>query len=311
MAKKVTKFLIIFYIFTLTGCFAQGDEKLAVNVAVADICSAPRLAKENYEDDNNRLTQVLYGEFLIKKGEKGDWYEVEAVEQFEFTQHSKWQGYTGWIQKDRVVTVGDFPKKDLVITDITGKVYLSNNNTDQAEYILPIGTRLVSKGEKGRWCEIYLVDGRIGWIQKDSVKRISDSLVKNDIVKTAQKLLNIPYLWGGRSPFSGRNWIGGIDCSGLINLIYGINGRNIPRDAHEQYLKCRKISKEELKEADLIFWSKKDSSEKINHVALYCGNSRIIDSPGLTGSGRKIRNIAFDDWLKERKDGYIKYGRID
>jgi hypothetical protein len=45
-----------------------------------------------------------------------------------------------------------------------------------------------------------------------------------DLVRTAKRLLGLPYIWGGRS-----EWM--LDCSGLVSLLYAVHGMVIPRDA--------------------------------------------------------------------------------
>ena len=39
--------------------------------------------------------------------------------------------------------------------------------------------------------------------------------------------LNAPYLWGGRGPL-------GIDCSGFTQMVYRLQGVELPRDAYQQ-----------------------------------------------------------------------------
>ena len=131
------------------------------------------------------------------------------------------------------------------------------------------------------------------------------------VINTSKKLLDVPYLWGGRSAFADDHIPAGVDCSGLVNLAYRVNGKDIPRDAHEQFVKSRLIKKEDLADADFIFWSKQGSPEKISHVALYYGDERVLDAPGMEGSGKKVRDISLKEWVEERKDGFIRFGKID
>ena len=50
---------------------------------------------------------------------------------------------------------------------------------------------------------------------------------KNKLRQNALIFLNAPYLWGGRSPL-------GIDCSGLTQIVYRLQGIDLPRDAYQQ-----------------------------------------------------------------------------
>ena len=55
----------------------------------------------------------------------------------------------------------------------------------------------------------------------------AESMLTPDYVFTAGRLLNVPYLWGGRSPK-------GIDCSGLVQLALELAGIDAPRDSDLQ-----------------------------------------------------------------------------
>ena len=101
---------------------------------------------------------------------------------------------------------------------------------------------------------------------------ISGLKTKELLVENAMMLLNAPYLWGGRTPF-------GIDCSGFSQLVYRLNGINIPRDAFPQSEIGRTLSFIDESEAgDLAFF---DNSEgKIIHVGIILDNNHIIHSSG-------------------------------
>ena len=95
---------------------------------------------------------------------------------------------------------------------------------------------------------------------------------KNLLIEYAMLYLNAPYLWGGRSPF-------GIDCSGLTQMTYRLQGTEIPRDAQQQAELGKTLSFiEESQPGDLAFF---DNSEgKIIHVGLILENNYIIHASG-------------------------------
>ena len=104
----------------------------------------------------------------------------------------------------------------------------------------------------------------------------------NNITATASAYIGVPYVWGGEDPT-------GFDCSGLMQYAYKQNGINIPRVAQDQYNSSTKITKEQLKEGDLIFSG--TSTKNITHVVMYAGNNEVIEAPR---TGLKVRRISLD-----------------
>lgn len=92
------------------------------------------------------------------------------------------------------------------------------------------------------------------------------------MIEFAQKFLDVPYLWGGRSIF-------GIDCSGFVQLCARAAGKLLPRDASEQV----KIGDfvyflPEIQPGDLAFFGNEDGH--IVHVGMMLDNERILHASG-------------------------------
>lgn len=95
---------------------------------------------------------------------------------------------------------------------------------------------------------------------------------KKKLVDTALLYLNAPYLRGGKTPF-------GIDCSGLSQMVYRIQGIPLSRTAAEQAMQGEVLSFIEESEAgDLAFFDNKEGV--IDHVGLIMDNNYIIHSHG-------------------------------
>lgn len=100
----------------------------------------------------------------------------------------------------------------------------------------------------------------------------SSKLDKSAIIETAFLFLNVPYLWGGKSPF-------GIDCSGFTQTVYKLCGYNLLRDAKQQATQGEVLSFiEESEPGDLAFF---DNDEGIiTHVGIIMNDYNIIHAHG-------------------------------
>jgi len=87
------------------------------------------------------------------------------------------------------------------------------------------------------------------------------------IVKSAQKYMGVPYVWGGTAP-------DGWDCSGYTQYVMKENGISIPRTAAEQYAKGTAVNKSKLKVGDLVFFT--TYKPGASHVGFYMGNGKFI-----------------------------------
>ncbi|MGI9545949.1 MAG: NlpC/P60 family protein [Flavobacteriaceae bacterium] len=95
---------------------------------------------------------------------------------------------------------------------------------------------------------------------------------KSNLVATAMYYLNAPFLWGGKTPF-------GIDDGGLSQMVYRINGYNLPRHAYEQSKEGESLSFiEESEPGDLAFFDDKEGN--IDHVGIIMKDNFIIHAHG-------------------------------
>jgi len=86
----------------------------------------------------------------------------------------------------------------------------------------------------------------------------------------AQRFLNTPYLWGGRSAF-------GMDCSGFVQLVFRSMGIAMPRDARQQAEKGETIpSLSKTRTGDLAFFN--NAEGQVIHVGILLSPRQIIHS---------------------------------
>lgn len=88
------------------------------------------------------------------------------------------------------------------------------------------------------------------------------------VIKIARKLINAPFLWGGRTVF-------GIDSPALVQLAYQIAGQELPRTAELQVNRGESIDfVEQAMPGDIAFFE--NTSGKINHSGILLPDSKII-----------------------------------
>lgn len=88
------------------------------------------------------------------------------------------------------------------------------------------------------------------------------------LLNTAKAFLNTPYLWGGRSFM-------GVDCSGLMQVVFKVNAIHLPRDTSQQIHVGETVEYGKQKACDLVFFSK-PGTEKVIHVGMMLDDQKII-----------------------------------
>lgn len=99
--------------------------------------------------------------------------------------------------------------------------------------------------------------------------------LSSGVVETARRYLGVPYRFGGTDPTSG------LDCSGLVQLVFHQLGISLPRTAQLQYNQTSRLSADELQPGDLVFYAHtySDPLDWITHVGIYIGDGQQINAP--------------------------------
>lgn len=247
--------------------------KYLVNVAVADLRKEPVPSKQSYERDLLQESQLLYNEPVIGIKEHGAWLFVEAIQQQKYSPETGWKGYPGWVLKEQLVPVDSFPVNNFVVTDNWNVIYREPFADSDVVTQVCLGTSLHSLEKMGPWHILRLPDGSQGAIH-------ASTIIDPTLIDTALRMRSHPYLWGGRSFFNPlvQNQVTGCDCSGLVSLVYSVHGKQLPRDAHDQYLRCRPVPVSEMVLGDLIFLEDVAKPGRKSHVMLYAGGDAFFDT---------------------------------
>lgn len=118
-----------------------------------------------------------------------------------------------------------------------------------------------------------------------SVNAPSSSSGASQAISFAYSVLGAPYVWAGVGP--------GYDCSGLVTMAYRSAGIYLSHYSQSQYYETTPVSFSSAQPGDLVFWSNNGSASGIYHVAIYLGNSQIIEAPTF---GVPVRVTSIYTW---------------
>jgi cell wall-associated NlpC family hydrolase len=190
------------------------------------------------------VSQVLFGDLFEVLESREHWHKIRL----------DYDQYEGWVFSRELRYVDeDFVKKYQA-----EKPFFADINPAQNR--IPFGARLP-----------IFKDGVINLGEEEIAfegSTITPGLTtENTIIQTAQRYLDTPYLWGGKS-------MAGIDCSGLTQMVFKLNGIKIPRDAYQQAEVGETVpSLAAAKPGDLAFFAE---TERVSHVGILTGDGHIL-----------------------------------
>ena len=223
-----------------------------MNYGITNLSIVPM--RNEAADQSEMVNQVIFGEHFKVLEIRKKWSKIRLAH----------DSYEGWICNKQWIEIEEDIYKQLdkevatITTDILDIITKTHHQPIVIGSILPSyksGHALINN-------EMYQFDGLTtpGFIKKDK------------LVENALMYLNAPYLWGGRSPL-------GIDCSGFTQMVYRLQGVDLPRDAYQQAEVGTTLSfVEESEPGDLAFF---DNAEgKITHVGIILEDNHIIHASG-------------------------------
>ncbi len=213
---------------------------------------------------SEQLSQLLYGDLFKITEHRKDWNKIRV----------NFDGTEGWIQKNQVTPLSKEVYKELkTAKNPAFSSDLISFVSEQNSQLIPILLGSVVQNAK---ILNHSFEGEL----------VSGAMTKDHLVPTALQYLNAPYQWGGKSPF-------GIDCSGLVQMVYRINGYCLPKDPKEQANKGEVLSfVEESTPGDLAFFDNEEGV--ITHVGIIMQNNHVIHAYGSVRIDRLDQTGIFD-----------------
>lgn len=293
MSKMWTAILLI----ALSPALAQASAQTAAPETAVVINTAENMFR-SATVDTDVVSQALLGETVkVLKTEKtaaGEtWCQIETPDT-----------YQGWVAASslRMIKPGDkayaSTGKIFVVTALLANTYREPDVTAHKPIkVAPISAVLEIAGDRNaRWFEITLPCGSKAFVQKGDGEAHDAPWTwprrpAADMVALSKRFLGINYLWAGRSPL-------GFDCSGFVQLVYGMNGIPILRDADIQMTKSGlvEVPKGQEQAGDLIFFGR--DIDHISHVGMMIDGENFINDTTYQTPCVRIDSLKVERWAK-------------
>ena len=246
-------------------CLVHSTEYVINHCPVTPVREEPAHAAE-------QATQLLFGEVCEVLDRHSSWTKIRST----------MDGQLGWVvskmltpvSEEAIRLLGEKRETNGESVVATPMAVVTDTKTGE-QLMLTIGTRLpyYKKGTFEVLGKKYKIDPRCVY----EVKGDRSEVKGEDVVRVAQSLLNVPYLWGGKN-------IMGYDCSGFTQTVYSVFGINLLRNAREQVTQGQVVgSLAEAQPGDLVFFDHLDrapEATRITHVGILISPTEVIHCSG-------------------------------
>ncbi|MFI6577887.1 NlpC/P60 family protein [Nocardiopsis sp. NPDC050513] len=107
------------------------------------------------------------------------------------------------------------------------------------------------------------------------------------VLDFARAQIGKPYEWGGTGPDA-------YDCSGLVQAAWAQAGVNLPRTTYDQVNAGTRISRDEVRPGDLLFFYDESAP---SHVGVYSGNGNMIHGSNPSKPLEEVALVIGVVWL--------------
>jgi hypothetical protein len=223
-------------------------------------------------------TQLLFGELFEITEKTNGWIRIKIV----------YDSYEGWVNDKQYLPLFNetFEKLhdfgSIITLDIVEVLINETKN-----YVIPVvlGSSLPYIVNN----TFYIDDHKYSY--DGNVRQVKEEVTPERIVENAYMYLNAPYMWGGRSPF-------GIDCSGLVQMVFKLSGIKLLRDANQQSAQGTPVNfLSEAVPGDLAFFDNEEGN--IIHTGIILPDNRIIHASGRVRIDTLDHEGIFDAELKQ------------
>ena len=279
----------------------SADSNGVIRISVANLRAKPSHSSE-------LVTQATLGTPVTILKEKNDWYYIQTPDKY-----LAWVDKGGLVPKDKAAFAVWNNSSKIIYRAVYGTSYAGPETTAPPVSDLVAGSILEYLDETPEYYRVQYPDQKTAYLKKADAVPYTDWLQSlyadtTRLVKTAKRLMGLPYLWGGTSTK-------GVDCSGFTKTVYYLNGMILPRDASQQVHTGTLVDDsgdfQKLVPGDLLFFgvpAKDGKPERIVHVGMWIGDNKFIHSMGDVHISSVDKNSPeFDEYNYNR---YLRTKRI-
>ena len=266
-------------------------ELFVVAQNVVNLYAAPNTSSE-------MVSQAILGDRVAATDRQSGFYSVTTADT-----------YQGWLAEHTLAApCDDSDSLTTTIATLFADVYAAPDAHSELLTKLVVTSQVVLARRAGvdNWVPLDLPTEQTGFVHRVSLNLAHEpepasrlqtlpssigrealvAALGRNIAETAKRFVGTPYLWGGCTPF-------GIDCSGLTQRVYKLNGIQLLRDAHQQWNDKRFVRVEEgqtletalLEDGDLVVFSRRPDKQP-THIGLALGDGRFLHA--RDGQGVRI-----------------------
>lgn len=218
---------------------------------------------------SEQFSQLLLGDWVVCGQQEGHWMAVSSC----------WNGDTGWVLSGQldIMIDGVLPIQGINALH-TGQLAGIFQTSGSVPNCMPISLH---------WHKRYLQtikNLRVDAMPFEIDYASSSSTLSEQVAQCEKVFTGVPYAWGGMSYL-------GIDCSGLVQLLYRYRGIPLPHSASKQIEMGRVLDFiQEVKPGDVAFFA--DEEGQVVHVGIMLSPTRILHA---SASGGRVQ-VDDMDW---------------
>ncbi len=213
--------------------------------------------RKDPESSSEMTSQLLFGEIFEVLERNAQW----------LLARNRFDGYEGWLSPvmTSLFNENSLRKYEAMEFYLVKEKFCSLRGAEGL-LLVPLGSVLYYHAEdplRIHCGKTYELDRPIEKPAPDKLKALED---------LKGQLLNVPYLWGGKSSY-------GTDCSGLVQTIFRLLDVPLLRDASLQVGQGKTVNMiSESRTADLVFFDNDEG--EIVHTGIISGPGKVLHASG-------------------------------